>query len=106
MTACEVYCGHRLLGTTEEQALGSLGLTEARDNRFSVSDIPDTAECHGRAENKVGAPGATWSAPELKEEGTGGEGTGWFLGRCESLVLSGGWKYWEASQWEVRHAAH
>jgi hypothetical protein len=36
--------GHyRLLGNMEEPVLGSLGRTEARDNRFSLSDIPDTA---------------------------------------------------------------
>ena len=29
-------------------------LTEARDNRFSVSGVPDTAGHGGRAENKVG----------------------------------------------------
>ena len=39
-----------------------LGLTEARDNRFSVSDIPDAAVCLGRAENKVEAPGVAQSA--------------------------------------------
>jgi hypothetical protein len=31
----------------------SLGLMETRDNRFSVSVIPDTAGHHRRAENKV-----------------------------------------------------
>jgi hypothetical protein len=36
----------------------SLGLTEARDNRFLVSGIPDTAGHLGRAENKVEAAGA------------------------------------------------
>ena len=35
----------------------SLGLTEARDNRFSVSGIPDASGHCGRAENKVEAPG-------------------------------------------------
>lgn len=29
--------------------------TEAKDVRFSLLNIPDTAICHGRAENKVGA---------------------------------------------------
>jgi len=43
----------------------SLGLTEARDNRFSVSGIPDTAGHCGRAENKMPPPTA-WSAPGLK----------------------------------------
>ena len=32
---------HRPLGTTEEPNLGSLGHTEARDDRFLLSDIPD-----------------------------------------------------------------
>ena len=32
---------HRPLGTEEEPVLGSLGCTEARDVRFSLSDIPD-----------------------------------------------------------------
>jgi hypothetical protein len=41
----------------KELALGSLGLTEARDDRFSVLEIPDATECHGRAENKVRARG-------------------------------------------------
>jgi hypothetical protein len=31
------------LGTAEEPILGSPGQTEARDSRFSVSEIPDTA---------------------------------------------------------------
>ena len=34
----------------------SLGLTEARDNRFSVPDIQDATVCRRRAENKVRAP--------------------------------------------------
>ena len=67
----------------------SLGLTEARDNRFSVLGIPDTTGHYGRAENKMGAPRVTWSSPGLK----GGEarergGTGWFPLRQESLVWS------------------
>jgi hypothetical protein len=38
--------GHqRPLGTMEDPALGSLGLMEARDDRFSVLDIPDTTRC-------------------------------------------------------------
>jgi hypothetical protein len=31
----------------------------ARDDRFSLSDISDTAVCHGRAENRVGTLGQT-----------------------------------------------
>jgi hypothetical protein len=65
----------------------SLGLMEARDNRFSVSDIP--ALCLRRAKNKVGAPGATQSAPGSKRgEGRGRGGAGWFPPGRESLVLS------------------
>jgi hypothetical protein len=45
---------------------------EARDNRFSVSDIPDVTVCHGRTENKVRALWAAWAAPEPK----GNEGRG------------------------------
>jgi hypothetical protein len=41
---------------------------EARDNRFSVSDIPDAAGHRGRAENKVG----------LKGKDRGREDAGWF----------------------------
>ena len=59
----------------------SLGLTEARDNRFSVSvsSIPDTAGHRRRAENKVGALATTWSDPgpkggESRERGD----AGWF----------------------------
>ena len=33
---------HRPLGTAEEQVLGSLGCTEAKNDRFSISDIPDS----------------------------------------------------------------
>ena len=39
-------------------SLESLGLTEARDDRFSVLDIPDAAGCHRRAENEVGHKGS------------------------------------------------
>ena len=67
----------------------SLGLTEARDNRFSVLGIPDTTGHFRRAENKIGAPGAAQSSCGLK----GGEdmergGTGWFPRGRESLVQS------------------
>jgi hypothetical protein len=36
-------------------SLRSLGLTEARDNRFSVSGIPDATGHYRRAENIMGA---------------------------------------------------
>ena len=47
-------------------SLRSLGLTEARDNRFSVLGIPDTTGHHGRAENKMGSLRVAWSALGLK----------------------------------------
>ena len=47
------------LGATEEQVLGSLGHTEARDIRFSVLDTSDVAGCRGRAENRLGTQGWT-----------------------------------------------
>lgn len=74
---------HRPLGTTEELALESLGCMEARDNRFSVLDIPG---CCRRAEN---GPGGGLVSPGLKGEGAEGEGAGWFLHGQESLVQSG-----------------
>lgn len=77
-----------LMGWTEGN-LKSLGLTEARDNRFSVLDIPDATVCHRRAENKVGSPGVAQSALELKRgEGRERRGAGWFPRRPESLVRS------------------
>ena len=67
----------------------SLGLTEARDNRFSVSGIPDAPGHRRRAENKMGALEEAWSPPGLK----GGEGmergvAGWFPHGRESVVQS------------------
>jgi hypothetical protein len=54
----------------------SLGHMEARDNRFSVSDIPDTAVCCRRAENKVGGgQGQGLKGGEGKERQCG---AGWF----------------------------
>ena len=50
----------------------SLGLTEARDNRFSVPGIPDSDGHSRRAENKMGTLGEAWPALGLK----GGEGKG------------------------------
>jgi hypothetical protein len=58
-----------------ESSPRSLGFTEARDERFSVLSIPGAAVCHNRAENKMGAPGAPWSASGQKvEESRGREG--------------------------------
>ena len=58
--------------------------TEAGEERFSLSDIPDATVCHGRAENKVGARGwtVTWG---LREKRTGGESSGRFSQGRESL---------------------
>jgi hypothetical protein len=57
---------------------------EARDERFSVSDIPDTTVFRGRAENKVRAPGAglggqlcqPWDRSGQGEKVLGGSHTG------------------------------
>ena len=66
-------------GGWTRSSLRSLGLTEARDNRFSLSGIPDAAGHSRREENKMGTPGVTQSSPGPK----GGEGrergdAGWF----------------------------
>ena len=37
----------------EEPVLGSLDRMEARDDRFSLLDIPDAAVCRRRAENRL-----------------------------------------------------
>ena len=67
----------------------SLALMEARDDRFSFSDIPDIAVCYRRAENKVRAPGTAQSSPGLKgDEGKGRGGAGWFQCGREPLVRS------------------
>ena len=67
----------------------SLGLMEARDSRFLVLGIPDTAGHCGRAENKMGVPGVAQPDPGPKG-GKGRErwGAGWFAHRQESLVQS------------------
>jgi hypothetical protein len=66
----------------------SLGFTEARDNRFSVSGIPDTAGHCGRAENKVEVPGVAQSPPGLKRgKGRERRGIGWFPCRQASLGM-------------------
>ena len=60
-----------------------------RDDRFSVSDIPDVAICFRRAENKVRAPGTAQSAPGPKgEEGKERGGAEWFPRGQEPLVRS------------------
>jgi hypothetical protein len=67
-----------------------LGLMEARDNRFSVSGIPDTAGHCKKAENKMGAPGGGSVSPPGLKGGEGRErgGAGWFPRGRESLVPS------------------
>jgi hypothetical protein len=63
---------------------------EARDNRFSVSIIPDGAGHCGRVENKMGAPGQLLGHPWGQREERAGteEALGcYYLGR-ESLVQS------------------
>ena len=64
------------------------GPREARDNRFSVSGVPDAAGYCGRDENKVKAPGA---AQSKRGEGRERGAAGWFSCRRESLIQSGGW---------------
>ena len=80
----------------------SLGLTEARDDRFSVSDIPDFAVCLERAENKVGATGTAWSAQGPKgEEGKREVLRGFHSGKSP---WSGPWlEPRKVFRWEVRH---
>jgi hypothetical protein len=52
---------------------------EARDNRFSVSDIPDAAVSLRIDENKVGLLWAAWSSLGPKRgEGRERWGAGWF----------------------------
>ena len=65
------------LGSMEEPVLGSLGCSEARDVRFSLSNA---TVCHGRAENRVGAFGQSlaWG---LKGKGQGVESSGGLLRR-------------------------
>ena len=47
--------GHQPTGGWTRGSLRTMGLGEARDNRFSISGIPDAAGHRRRAENKVGA---------------------------------------------------
>jgi hypothetical protein len=58
----------------------SLGLMEARDNRFSVSGIPDTTGHRRRAENKMGPLGAARSVnPGAKGRRGQGERGHWVV---------------------------
>jgi hypothetical protein len=57
----------------------SLSLAEARDNRFSISGIPEATGHRRRAENKVGVPRAAQSSLGPKGgEGMGRGDAGWF----------------------------
>jgi hypothetical protein len=73
----------------EREQFGSLGLMEARNDRFSVLDIPDHAVCLRSAVNKARAPKASWSALGPKEEGDMRESC---LVVSMPFVSSGGWK--------------
>ena len=64
----------------DKASLRSLGLTEARDSRFSVLGVLDTAGHCGRAKNKVEAPGVSQSSLGRKR----GEG------REKGRILAGG----------------
>ena len=56
-------------------SLRALGVTEARDNRLSVSGIPDVTGHHGGAENKMGALRGGLSHPQdRRDERAGREG--------------------------------
>ena len=55
------------LGALEDRILASLGLTEARDFRFSILDMRNAAECIGRAEYRVGPMGGLWPGAEGKK---------------------------------------
>lgn len=69
------------LGTSEEPVLGSLGLTEVRDVRFSVSDIPEGAGCCGKGREQSGCPEGSLVSSRTKgreagEKALGGSGVG------------------------------
>ena len=49
--------------------LGFLGRLEARDVRFSLSDIPDATVCCRRAENRWGSSGGFWPQDDRKRIG-------------------------------------
>lgn len=53
-------------GLGSDSWVGSLGHVEARDDRFTVSDIPDTDGCRRRAENEVGTPRGSSVSPRAK----------------------------------------
>ena len=79
----------------------SLDLGEARDNRFSVSDIPDATGHRRRAKNKVRGPRGGSVSPGTERRGQGERGCwvvplrarvlgpvhGWSAGRPSSRRL-------------------
>jgi hypothetical protein len=78
------------LDTMEEPVLGSLGRTEARDNRYLLSDILYTAVCLRRAENKVAT--LEWTlAQGLKKKGQEGELRQITTGKRESWLAQVAW---------------
>jgi hypothetical protein len=82
-------------GTLEELVLGFLGYIEARDNRFSLSDIPDSTVCCGRAENGWGPLGVLWSWGKGKR--VGGESSVRLPWGGDSLASSAGCLLWLAA---------
>jgi hypothetical protein len=69
-------------------SLRPLGLTEAKDSKFSVSDVAG----HGRrAENKLGAPGTAWSSLGPKKERARREGALDGFHSCRVLGPVCGW---------------
>jgi hypothetical protein len=65
---------HGGLGGWTRGSSRSLGLMETRDNRFSVSGIPDATEHCRRAENKMETPGQLGHSQGRREERAGREG--------------------------------
>jgi hypothetical protein len=65
------WVGVWLYEVTNPNSVGG-GQGAVLGTRFPVSDIPDTTGHHGKAENRMRAPGVARLAPELK----GGEGRG------------------------------
>jgi hypothetical protein len=64
---------------------------EARDDRFSISDIPDVTVCLRRAENKVRALGMAQSVPEPKGRREQGEKGGRWVVSTRVRVLGLVW---------------
>ena len=91
--------GPQPTGRWTRGSLRSLGFTEARDNRFSILGIPDTAGHRGRAENKVGASWAAQSASGRRDVRAVREGH-WVVGKS---LWSGLWlEQRKTFHWKVR----